>query len=161
MKKLYIVRGVSGSGKSYLAAQLVSNPDHIGSADDFFMVEGQYCYDRGKICQAHQYCKDRIEQLMKDGVSPIATDNTFTRPWEARHYLQLAGQHGYEVEICEPDTAWKSDPEELARRNQHGLSIGIIKQIMARYVPMSQYTIEAIQNSREPGNRNDQTARPN
>jgi hypothetical protein len=43
-----------------------------------------------------------------------------TQRWEARGYVEAALKYGYEVEIREPDTPWRRNAEELAKRNTHG-----------------------------------------
>lgn len=55
-----ILRGLPGSGKSFLAEQIidetVKNPDdHILSADKFFMRGGRYEYNASRIEEAHNY----------------------------------------------------------------------------------------------------------
>ena len=85
MKTLYIIRGVPGSGKSSWArTQLGVKPFE---ADDFFMRDGVYRYQADLVPRAHEFCKRRCENAMKEGVETIAVANTFTRLWEYSKYL--------------------------------------------------------------------------
>lgn len=94
-KILYIIRGVSGSGKSTLGALVA--PFHHLAADDYFMKDGEYCFDATKLQQAHAMCQDRVKIRMEHGDGPIAVCNTFTTEWEMKPYLDMAEEHGYTV----------------------------------------------------------------
>jgi len=104
-KVLYILRGPSGSGKSTLANSL--NPEVVFSTDDYFMEDGIYNWSVDKLKQAHQWNQKRAEKAMQYGFSPIVIDNTFTRAYEAKFYVQKAKEHGYKVKIIEPN--WSSE----------------------------------------------------
>ena len=94
MKTLYIIRGLPGSGKSTLAGQLGYT---VREADQFFMVNDKYCYDREKIGEAHAYCQNRVKLDMEIGVEKIAVSNTFVKRWEIEPYLKLAQTYGYRI----------------------------------------------------------------
>jgi len=97
MKTLYIVRGLPGSGKStWVRTQLNVKPLE---ADDFFMRDGVYRYVADMVPKAHEFCKRRCENAMKNGQEVIAVANTFTRKWEYNKYLELAEKYGYKVVI--------------------------------------------------------------
>lgn len=103
MKKLYIVRGLPGSGKSTFAEALVGSDFLVCEADKYFIVDGEYKFDGTKIKQAHEWCKNRVETYMKDSLvndqfyREIAVSNTFTQEWEMESYYKLAEQYGYMV----------------------------------------------------------------
>lgn len=50
---LYIVRGLPGSGKSTLAKKIVHGINHF-EADQYFMVNDQYCFQPELIKNAHE-----------------------------------------------------------------------------------------------------------
>lgn len=91
-KKMILMRGVSGSGKSYKAKQLAkTNPKSVVfSTDDFFEVNGKYEFDGSKIGEYHQKNQDRTYQALKDGVPLVIIDNTNIRLWEMRKYVEMA-----------------------------------------------------------------------
>jgi predicted kinase len=94
-KILYIVRGLPGSGKSTFAQTLT--PNHW-EADMYFINEnGEYKFDMDKIKNAHQWCRNMVEDAMKRNLDKIAVSNTFTMEWEMESYNNLAKQYGYTV----------------------------------------------------------------
>lgn len=103
MKKLYIVRGLPGSGKSTFAEALVGHDFLVCEADKYFIVDGEYKFDATKLRQAHEWCRNRVETYMKDSLvndqfyREIAVSNTFTQEWEMDAYYKLAEQYGYMV----------------------------------------------------------------
>ena len=99
-KEVTLLRGPSGTGKSTLAKQLVGN-GVILSTDDYFMKDGIYDFDPTKLGVYHKNNQDRAEKNMIDGISPIIVDNTFSKEWEMKPYVQLADKYGYEVDIKE------------------------------------------------------------
>ncbi len=112
MKVLYIVRGLSGSGKSSIARELVNNIwdsesnafiKDFYSADDFFTDEkGDYNFDPSKIKEAHEECQKNVEFAMqRDCVRKIAVANTFSQAWEAEPYFKLAEKHDYHPFVLE------------------------------------------------------------
>lgn len=113
-KILYIIRGVPGSGKSTLAKQLAG--ENVCEADQFFYNDkGKYCYDPSKIREAHLFCQNKCEKLMKRiwddpdaktvrfGERVIAVANTFVRKREILTYKVMAMEYGYTpvIIICQ------------------------------------------------------------
>jgi len=102
-KKLYIVRGLPGSGKSTFAEALVGSDFLVCEADKYFMVDGEYKFDGSKLKEAHESCRTLVETYMKDSLvndqfyREIAVSNTFTQEWEMQAYFDLAKQYGYMV----------------------------------------------------------------
>lgn len=118
-KEVILLRGVSGSGKSTLAKQLVGNGVTL-STDDYFMNNGMYDFDPTKLGIYHKNNQDRTEKNMIDGISPIIVDNTFSKEWEMKPYVQLADKYGYEVDIKELPIP---DIDELMKRQENRKSI--------------------------------------
>jgi predicted kinase len=99
-KKLILVRGVPGSGKSTFSSFITS--DYHVEADMYFMnPDGEYKFEVEKLADAHQWCHDSVEEKMvhlaRREFSTIVISNTFTREWEMEAYFQLAKAYGYEV----------------------------------------------------------------
>ncbi|NXK06450.1 N4BP2 protein, partial [Herpetotheres cachinnans] len=132
---LVLLRGVPGSGKSYLARTLLEdNPDGIIlSTDDYFYKHGQYHYDPDCLGEAHDWNRKRAKEAFEMRISPIIIDNTNIQAWEMKPYVTLAQQFKYKVIFREPDTWWKFKPKELERRNIHGVSKEKIKSMLERY----------------------------
>ncbi|NXU39926.1 N4BP2 protein, partial [Drymodes brunneopygia] len=132
---LVLLRGVPGSGKSYLARSLLEdNPGGIIlSTDDYFYKHGQYHYDPDCLGEAHDWNRKRAKEAFEMRISPIIIDNTNIQAWEMKPYVTLAQQFKYKVMFREPDTWWKFKPKELERRNIHGVSKEKIKRMLERY----------------------------
>jgi predicted kinase len=98
MKTLILLRGLPGSGKSTLAKSLVTKDYCHKEADMYFVDEfGNYKFEPSKIKDAHKWCKEETEFLMKYEHSPIVVSNTFTQEWEMEDYNKLAEKYGYRV----------------------------------------------------------------
>ena len=99
MKNLYLIRGVPGSGKTTLAETLGSMIDgSVCSADDYFMINGEYQFDPTKLKQAHAYCQRIVRSDMRDfNLDNILVANTFTQEWEMKPYIDMAEEYGYRV----------------------------------------------------------------
>lgn len=93
MKILYIIRGLPGSGKSTLAAELAPNNHY--EADDYFVKNGKYTFDRTKLKDAHKFCQNQVEKAMKSNAEKIAVANTFVKKWEYEPYIKLAEKYHY------------------------------------------------------------------
>ncbi|KFO88657.1 NEDD4-binding protein 2, partial [Buceros rhinoceros silvestris] len=132
---LVLLRGVPGSGKSYLARSLLEdNPGGIIlSTDDYFYKHGQYHYDPDCLGEAHDWNTKRAKEAFEMEISPIIIDNTNIQAWEMKPYVALAQQFKYKVMFREPDTWWKFKPKELERRNIHGVSKEKIKRMLERF----------------------------
>jgi predicted kinase len=99
MKELFLVRGCPGSGKSLLAKSI--GGVHY-EADMYFMEDDKYQFDVTKLKDAHQWCQNSVEAVMKGWgnvlpVNKIVVSNTFTQEWEMKPYFDLAEKHGYRV----------------------------------------------------------------
>ena len=94
MKKLILVRGCSGAGKSTFAGLL---SEYVISADDYFMVHGEYKFDATRLHLAHQYSFNTTEISMSNEVDQIVVANTFTTEKDLAPYIALAANHGYTV----------------------------------------------------------------
>lgn len=103
-KILTLVRGLPGSGKSTFAHFIWVN-HVVCEADKFFVGEdGVYRFDSSKLKEAHKWCKDKVEGMMKENETSggayypeIAVSNTFTQEWEMKDYYALAEKYGYTV----------------------------------------------------------------
>ncbi|GIX82485.1 NEDD4-binding protein 2-like 2 [Caerostris extrusa] len=140
-RTMIILRGLPGSGKSYLAKYLASLDDHciILSTDDFFNCNGKYVFNWTRLEAAHNWNQSRAKQAVLDGRGPIIIDNTNIEVWEMMPYVSMAKQFGYRLEILEPGTPWKFEVSTLADKNTHGVRNEKIAKMLAKY----QYNIDA------------------
>ena len=93
-KILYLIRGISGAGKSSFAKSLGCT--HL-EADMYHLDKnGNYDWKPEKVKEAHEWCKEECERAMGWELK-IAVSNTFTQEWEMKPYFDLAEKNGYKV----------------------------------------------------------------
>lgn len=104
-KRLILMQGCSGSGKSFVATCLMQkySMDNIAceycSADSFFINDGKYEFDSNRLGVAHDYCKNKAKRAMQNNYDVVIIDNTNTRQKEAQPYIDMAKEYGYFVSI--------------------------------------------------------------
>ncbi|XP_015279685.1 PREDICTED: NEDD4-binding protein 2-like 2 [Gekko japonicus] len=159
-KQLLILRGLPGSGKTTLSRILLghSHDGIVFSTDDYFCQQDGWSYDVGQLGAAHDWNQKRAKQAMDQGRSPIIIDNTNTQAWEMKPYVEAALEKCYRVEFHEPDTWWKFNPEELEKKNKHGVSREKIIQMLERYE--YQISIPVVMNSVLPFHKTSQRPPP-
>ena len=133
-KKCWIVRGAPGSGKSTLAKKL-GEGGVVLSSDDFFTINGKYLFHSEAQGDAHVWNQGRARKAMRTGTNPVVIDNTNMTWREIKPYANIAQECGYEIAYAEPDTPWKFDVDELARRNTHGVHKDVIQKMVDRWQP--------------------------
>lgn len=134
MKKLIIIRGISGTGKSKLAKKFSEKyQTKAYSTDDYFMINGQYKWSREKLIENHRKNIDRVVNAMKSNNSVIIVDNTNARAWEMKTIVEPALKYNYEIEIVEPSWSkqlkdnygkWNIDFIEKLQKNPDRIKIG-------------------------------------
>jgi uridine kinase len=97
-KKIIILRGVSGSGKS-TAAKLFGGNVEICCADDFFTSEdGEYNFTPSRLSDAHEYCRDKfMKALSNEEIDTIVVANTNSREQEFSFYDEKAKEVGADI----------------------------------------------------------------
>ena len=138
-KKLILMRGLPGSGKSTKAKELAGKNGQVFSTDDYFCLneKQEYRFNGSLLGKAHQWNQRRSLDAMHVGIPIVVIDNTHTTIREMRSYLdhmRLAKQLGYQVRIEEPDTEWKFRANELFARGTHGVPQKHIEKMLNRYV---------------------------
>jgi predicted kinase len=98
MKELFLLRGLPGSGKSTLAKMLVGDKDYCHKEADMYFKDrlGNYNFKPSQLKEAHQWCQQEVEFLMKYE-HKVVVSNTFTQEWEMTPYFELAEKYGYRV----------------------------------------------------------------
>lgn len=101
-KTIYIIRSVSGAGKTTLANTLEQSlPDLsciICSADDFMVGEDdQYDFRPEKLGYCHTRCQHKFKKAVDEGFPHIIVSNTSTQFKDFKYYLEYGKEMGYQV----------------------------------------------------------------
>lgn len=142
MKKVILMLGCSGSGKSFLATGLrlryiheKPNSVSIVSADHYFSPlsfgKAVYGWNPEYLKDAHSMCFRQFESALRAGIGCVIVDNTNLRYDSIEKYAEKAVTEGYAVEIVEPDTSWKYDARECHKRSQHNVPLEKIQEMLA------------------------------
>jgi predicted kinase len=98
--KVYILRGISGSGKSTWARGNCRQA-WIVSADSHFTHEGKYKFNPAELPKAHAHClQNFIDHCLKHW-GDVIVDNTNCTIAEVAPYVAIAQAYGHEVEVHE------------------------------------------------------------
>jgi hypothetical protein len=133
---LYIIRGLPGAGKSTLANRLA---DWVISADDHFVVDGEYKFDPTKLPEAHANCynrtKNALERVCVELSAPgfrtgfstsVAVANVFALKEHVAPYAKLGREMGAKVFVLDLFDQNMSD-ERLAASSIHGVPVETIR----------------------------------
>lgn len=117
MKRLVLVWGLPGAGKSTLAKKITYFEDKIVICEaDQFMVndKGDYEFNPKRLHWCHQKCQEKCEAAMIAGHSVIVSNTSLSKK-ERKPYLELAAKYGYDVQeifIKSPFKSVHNVPEE-------------------------------------------------
>jgi predicted kinase len=93
VKTLYLIRGVSGAGKSTFARSLQESGvvDWVFEADNYFVdrLTGQYHFDPKSLQAAHTECQRQTIDWLSNGFN-VAVSNTSTTEAEVETYRKIA-----------------------------------------------------------------------
>ncbi len=124
-KRVFVMQGVPGSGKSTRAKKIADAVEAcdktvvIVSADDFFvrLGGGTYAFDPSKISEAHKHCFRVFLRALAEDKDLVIVDNTNTSAIEIAPYMLAASSLGYDASIVRMRCA----PDDAHARNTHGV----------------------------------------
>ena len=109
MKHLYLIRGVSGSGKTSFVTSIAQSTDRVICTDDFFTNEfGEYIFDPTKLKENHLECQKKVGEWLSRGKT-VFVHNTFTCEWEMKPYFDLAKEYEWRVHTIIVENRHDSD----------------------------------------------------
>jgi len=95
-KKLKLIRGLPGSGKTTMAKK-IEGFEHF-EADQYFEKDGSYEFDPSELNSAHEECQRKTKAALSTGKN-VVVSNTFSQQWEIDPYRKIADETGAELEI--------------------------------------------------------------
>lgn len=105
MKKLVIIRGIPGSGKSTHASGLIKAYQSEGrttahfEADMFFTHEdGSYHWNPKQIGFAHQWCQNKVREALQN-CDVVIVSNTSVKKKDVDIYVKIAEEAGAKYDI--------------------------------------------------------------
>jgi len=139
IKVIVIFRGIPGSGKSTECCKFRKFchnnriPCQICSADNYFENGEKYLFDKSKLAEAHDFCRDLCLKCMEKAVSVICIDNTNTTYKEMKPYLDLAKEYGYTWFLVDSGIQYAST-DICHRRCVHNVPYNTIFSMANRYM---------------------------
>lgn len=96
--KLYLIRGLPGSGKSTFAETLADgiHAQHFEHDAYLYTDEGEYVWTEGRMAWAYRQCLRDTEAAMTQGL-PVVVSNVFPTSKSLKNYRKLAEKYGYQV----------------------------------------------------------------
>jgi predicted kinase len=123
-KQVYLMRGLPGCGKSHMARRLCTPGGIVLETDQYFYTQvgddpARYDYSRKLMPKARAWNLERFRAALSKGMSPVIVDRGNGSNPETRVYAVEAVQHGYQVDLVEPDSPWWQELRVLLKYKQH------------------------------------------
>ena len=125
---LYLIRGLSGAGKSTFSLALVRAYGAVhAEADMYFMQNGKYNFQPALLSKAHSWCQDIAYSALSAGRT-VVVSNTSTTEKEVKVYQDIAKecQANFVSLIVENRIGTMSVhdvPEEVLQRQRNRFSV--------------------------------------
>ncbi len=120
---VYLMRGLPACGKSYTARRLAGTAGVVLETDEYFYTQvgndpASYDYSDELLPVARQWNLARFRDAISQGLSPIVVDRGNGLNPETREYAAYAVEHGYDVELAEPESPWWQELRVLLKYRQ-------------------------------------------
>ena len=111
VERVYLMRGLPACGKSHTARRLAGADGIVLETDEYFYTRvggdpASYDYSSALLPDAREWNLARFREAVARRISPIVVDRGNGLNLETRIYAEYAVQHGYLVELAEPDSPW-------------------------------------------------------
>lgn len=121
LPRLVLIRGLPGTGKTTRAMGYVNDGYKHFEADQFFMVDGRYCFDAKNLPEAHASCLKQTKEALEAG-ELVCVANVFATVEDIKPYTEL----GADYQIVEATYRGQSI---------HELPAVVMQAMEARWVP--------------------------
>lgn len=132
MRKVIIMRGISGAGKSTWRKTYVPEAFVVSADLWFYDKDGNYNFEAKDLGKAHSFSKEEFKKALVRGEPLVVVDNTNTKLRDFRFYVDVARNHGYKVQYVRLETP----VDVAAKRNVHGVPLEAVQRMKERLVPV-------------------------
>ena len=134
-RTVYILRGVSGSGKDYYIknkeerisdnSKYYSKDDYvvISSDDYFYKKDNSYSFNPRELPIAHSECLHDFLTAIKSKVPRIYISNIHSKQWEYNNYIRIACMCGYLFKIRELECPDDDTLQYFTDRSIHNIQL--------------------------------------
>lgn len=140
-RKVIIMRGWPGTGKSTLTAELLQDNGVVCSADAFFIRNGNgvYKYEPGLLRTAHDVCRLEFRNAIFEKEPLIIVDNTNIKREHYKYYVDIATEQG--IKCYQLVAPWVNSvrsgldmsAEACYKRNVHNVPLATIEKMMKEF----------------------------
>ncbi len=123
-KIIYLMRGLPSCGKSHTAHKLAGATGVVCETDEYFYTQvgddsARYDYRKELLEEARAWNFRRFSQAVREGISPIVVDRGNSLCLESQRDARFAVDHGFTVELAEPDSEWWLEIRVLLKYKEH------------------------------------------
>lgn len=135
LKKLYLIMGLPGDGKTTLAND-IKDADLVIAQDDSDGLYVNGIFQPMELKAAIAWCFNTVENWMAQSVvDKIVVHNTFTRQIYRNNYLELARKYGYAVHLVTSNGIFL--PDGTRTENEHGVSDSTLVKMRQEWEPVN------------------------
>ena len=146
MKTVYVMRGISGSGKSTYVNEVLKkdHPSIVHISQDFFWVDesGNYNFQAFRMGEAVNWAFHQFMDALDSGSETIVVDNVNAQRWHYSLYVRLAKKYSYRVIVCQMPVISKSLAFE---RNVHSVPDYVIQRQIDSFERESELTVRLVE----------------
>lgn len=133
-KKVIILRGITGSGKSSLAKLMsLTESSTICSADNYFVKDGEYKFNKEQLDYAHRACFGFFCNALDKKINTIIVDNTNSKLLEYKKYVDLAKLRGYVPIVLEIYCKDRNQAVKFSRLGAHDVSANDALKMLSKW----------------------------
>jgi predicted kinase len=126
---LILLRGLPGSGKTFMAKQLSENNTYpYFSIDDYFTDDkGNYHFDFSKNYLAYKQCETNTRKALLAGAKKVIVHNPFVLAWEIDPYFTIAKE-------CQSSIAVLTVENFHEGKNSHSVTPEQLEKMATKYM---------------------------